>query len=109
MGFDSKELFPFSGTLIGFSGKQVQVLGYLPVLTTFGNEENAKGVRVRYLVVNASSPYNIIIGRPSFNALEAVLSTLYLKMKYPLGNGCVRVIRGDQGLARKCYKDSIKI
>ena len=72
MGFEPNELLPFSGTLVGFSGEQVQVLGYLPALTTFGDGGSAKTVQVRYLVVNASSPYNTIIGRPSFNSLEAV-------------------------------------
>src|ERR1051325_4817250 len=94
MDFDPKELLPFNGTLVGFSGEQVQVLGYLLVLTTFGTDESAKDVRVRYLVVNAYSPYNIIIGRPSFNALEAILSNLYLTMKYSLGKGRVGIIRG---------------
>src|SRR4051812_775769 len=34
---------------------------------------------------------------------------LYLTMKYPLCSGEVDVVKGDQGLARKCYKDSQKM
>ena len=30
-------------------------------------------------------------------------------MKYPLGEGRVEIVRRNQGLARKCYKDSMKI
>lgn len=64
---------------------------------------------MRYLIVNASSPYNIIIGIPSFNALESSLSVRYLTMKYPLEGGQVEVLKGNHGLARKCYKDSLKL
>ena len=101
MGIDLPELLPFKGSLVGFSGEQVQVLGHLMLPTTFGNSDDARTVRVRYLVINADSPYNIIIGRPSFNALEASLSTLYLTMKFPLGDGRVGTVKGDQGLIRK--------
>ncbi|MCI12290.1 gag-pol polyprotein, partial [Trifolium medium] len=50
------------------------------------------GTLVRYLVVKTPfTSYNIIIGRPTFNALGAAMSTLYLAMKYPLDNGQVGV------------------
>lgn len=62
--------------------------------TTFKRGENANTDNIRYLVVNASSPNNIIISNIIFNVLEAVLSTLYLTMKYPRDNG---QIRGDKG------------
>ena len=101
MDFDTTELLPFKGCLVGLSGEQVHVLRHMSLLTTFGNEANAKTVWVRYLIVNAASPYNIIIGMPSLNTLEASLSTLYLTMKYPMGKGRVGVVKGDQGLARK--------
>lgn len=93
-------LLPFKGTLLGFSGEHIQVLGHLHIMTIFGSGENAKGVKVRYLIVNTSFPYNIIIGRPAFNALEAVLSNLYLTLKYPLDDGCVGEIKVNKILQR---------
>jgi len=36
-----------------------------------------------YLVVNAPSTYNILLGRPALNRLRAVASTRYIKMKLP--------------------------
>lgn len=106
---DTFELLSFKGTLVGFSREQVQVLVHLFIMTVFGSGDSAKGIKVRYLIVNTSSPYNITIGRSSFNAQEVALSTLYLTMKYPLDDGRVWVIKGDQGLAKKFYKDSLKL
>ncbi|WJX66040.1 hypothetical protein P8452_50635 [Trifolium repens] len=37
------------------------------------------------------------------------MSTLYLSIKYPLDNGKVGTIKGDQALARRCYESSLKI
>ncbi|XP_020204927.1 uncharacterized protein K02A2.6-like [Cajanus cajan] len=67
-----------------------------------------KTVVVWYLVVNAQSSYNILIGRPTLNKLGAVVSTSHLKVMYPLPNGAVGVLRVDQEVARKCYGDSLK-
>ncbi|XP_045791370.1 uncharacterized protein LOC123886075 [Trifolium pratense] len=79
MQLAEEQLQPYEKTLVGFAGEHVEVMGYTTLLTTFGEEENAKTIKVRYLVVKTPfTSYNIIIGRPAFNALGAVLSTLYL-------------------------------
>lgn len=36
------------------------------------------------------------------------MSILYLNMKYPLSSGVVGVVKGNQVLTRKCYKDRRK-
>lgn len=51
----------------------------------------------------------MIIGRLKFNQLCASLSTFYLCMKYPLSNGQVGVIQGDQEIAKKCYVECLKL
>lgn len=62
MNFDISELLLFKGTLVGFSREHVQVLGHFPVITTFSSEENPKSLKVRYLIFNDESPYNINFG-----------------------------------------------
>ncbi|XP_045802656.1 uncharacterized protein LOC123896289 [Trifolium pratense] len=110
MQLAEEQLQPYSGTLVGFSGEQVDVMGYASLLTTFGEGSHAKTIKVRYLVVKTPfTSYNIIIGRPAFNTLGAAMSTLYLAIKYPLENGGVGTVRGDQLLAKKCYESSLKI
>ena len=42
------------------------------------------------------------------NSLGAVTSTAHLCMKYPLEDGRVGVVKGDQVTARKCYEDSLR-
>ncbi|GAU33358.1 hypothetical protein TSUD_364830 [Trifolium subterraneum] len=108
MRLSDEQLNPYSGMLVGFAGEQVDVIGHITLYTTFGEDENAKTFKVRYLVVKTLfTSYNIIIGRPAFNALGAVMSTLYLSIKYPLNNGKVGVVKGDQVLARKCYESNL--
>ncbi|GAV60035.1 hypothetical protein CFOL_v3_03566 [Cephalotus follicularis] len=59
-----------------------------------------------FLVVDTPSPYNAIIGRPSLNLTEAIVSTRQLLMNFPTMFG-VGEARGDQQAARECYKTDI--
>ncbi|GAV71999.1 hypothetical protein CFOL_v3_15488 [Cephalotus follicularis] len=59
-----------------------------------------------FMVVDTPSPYNAIIGRPGLNLMEAIVSTRYLLMKFPTRFG-VGEARGDQQVARQCYKTAI--
>jgi hypothetical protein len=100
MQLSGEQLQPYSGTLVGFAGEQAEVMGNITLLTTFGVNEQTRTIKVRYLVVRTPcASYNIIIGRPAFNALGAAMSTLYLSIKYPLENGGVGMVRGDQIIA----------
>lgn len=57
-------------------------MGHVTLKNTCGEGVDAKAVDVRYLIMDALSSYNIILGRPFINTLEAVNSTLYLVLKY---------------------------
>ncbi|GAV89351.1 hypothetical protein CFOL_v3_32768 [Cephalotus follicularis] len=59
-----------------------------------------------FLVVDTPSPYNVIVGQPGLNLLEAIVSTRHLLMNFPTRFG-VGEVRGDQEVARQCYKTSI--
>ena len=62
---------------------------------------------VRFLIVDASSAYNILLGRPSLNAIRAIPSAYHMVIKFPTVNG-VGMLRGDQRVARECYSVSMK-
>ena len=57
---------------------------------------------VTFLVVDCSSTYNAILGRPTLNSWKAVTSTYHLMIKFPIKCG-VGKVRGNQVAARECY------
>ena len=50
-------------------------------------------ITIKYIVVNVSSAYNLLLGRPSLNRLGIVASTTHMKMKLPLAKGKVMEIK----------------
>ncbi|XP_068477215.1 uncharacterized protein [Phaseolus vulgaris] len=94
-------LRPYTGCLYGFADNPVEVRGYLELRTTFTDGAASRTENIRYLVVNANSAYNILLGRPALNRLRAVSSTRHMKMKLPDLSGKVIVIKSDQEEARR--------
>ncbi|XP_057418670.1 uncharacterized protein LOC130712872 [Lotus japonicus] len=109
LGLTDKDLIPYIGTLVGFSGGQVWVRGYIDLDTIFEIDENAKLLRVRYLVIQVVASDNVIIGRNTLNHLCAVISTAHLVVKYPLMCGKVGKIAVDQRRARECYNNCLSM
>jgi len=101
-------LRPYTGCLYVFADNQAEVRGYLELRTTFTDGTTSRTESIRYLVVNANSTYNILLGRLALNRLNAVASTRHMKMKLPDLSGKVIVIKSDQEEARKCYENSLK-
>ena len=86
----------------------MEVRGYIELRTTFTDGVTSRTEKIRYLVVNAPSAYNILLGRPTLNRIRAVPSTRHMKVKLPSMEGVVIIIRSDQKEAKKCYENSIK-
>ena len=59
------------------------------------------------LIVDAPSAYNILLGRPSLNAVRAIPSAYHMVIKFPTTNG-VGMVRGNWRIARECYSTSMK-
>jgi len=101
-------LRPYTGYLYGFADNQVEVRGYLELRTTFTDRTASRTENIRYLIENANFAYNILLGRPALNRLNAVASTRHMKMKLPDLSDKVIIIKSDQEEARKCYENSLK-
>ena len=52
-----------------------------------GEEMQQKKIKIRYLVVDACTSYNALLGRFSLNKLGAIMSTPHLAMKFLLNVG----------------------
>jgi len=102
------QLRPYDGCLYEFVGDQVEVRGHVKLRTTFTDDTTSRTFNIRYLIVNAPSFYNILLGRPALNRIGAVASTRHMKMKMPSLKGAVITIKSDQKAAKKCYENSLK-
>ena len=49
-------------------------------------------VEVNFIVIDAFSPYIVIMGRPWLHSLRAVSSTLHQKIKYPSGGQVLEIV-----------------
>ncbi|XP_020225216.1 uncharacterized protein LOC109807099 [Cajanus cajan] len=110
LGISEKELMPYDEPLVGFSGERVSTKGYIKLFTRFCfDEQEYKDIQVKYIVVHASTSYNILLGRPSLNMLGAIVSTPHLAMKFPSEKGKILTVHVDQKAARECYFASLQV
>ena len=86
-----------------FSGKY----GGITIGATLGDPSCQATTVVNFLIVDAPSSYNVLLGRPSLNAIKAIPSTYHMVIKFPTTGG-VGMVRGDQRVARECYSASMK-
>ena len=74
----------------------------------FSDSLSSHTTKIRYLVVDAPSTYNILLGRLALNRLKEVPFIRHMKMKLPSLEGAVITIVSDQGEAKRCYENSLK-
>ncbi|GAV86018.1 hypothetical protein CFOL_v3_29452, partial [Cephalotus follicularis] len=100
------QLKPVKTPLVGFAGKMVHPLGSIDLSVVTGTTPCQTQVQMTFLVVDTPSPYNATIGQPGLNLMEAIVSMRHLVIKFPTRFG-VGEVRGDQQVARQCYKTTI--
>ncbi|XP_017415437.2 uncharacterized protein LOC108326436 [Vigna angularis] len=100
---------PSNKQIVGFSGERVDTRGYLDLRTRLGTCRDAPELRVRFLLVEANTSYNALIGRSCLNAFGAIVSTPHLAMKFPTERGTICTVRADQRTARQCYVAGLKV
>jgi len=104
----TNQLKPYIGCLYGFARDEVDVRRHIELRTTFTDGTFSRTTSIRYLVVNAPSAYNILLGRPALNRLGAVPSMRHMRMKLTSLEVTIITIKSDQGEAKKCYENSLK-
>ena len=71
-------------------------------ITLGEGEQQAIGM-TEFLVVDARSAYNVILGRPSLYKFKAIVFVYHHAMKFPCKHE-VGVLRGEQKAARSYYE-----
>ena len=87
MGIGREKLEPVNTHLRGFSGEKVLLLGSIQLVLTLGDSPCQATTAVRFLVVDAPSAYNMLLGRPSLNAIKVIPSTYHMMIKFPTTSG----------------------
>ena len=107
MSIGREKLEPVNTHLRGFSGEKVLPLGSIQLVLTLGEPPCQATTTARFLIVDAPSAYNMLLGRPSLNAIKAIPSAYHMIIKFPTIHG-VGMVRGNQRVARECYTASMK-
>ena len=102
MRVNREQLVPVNAPLVGFGGMRVYPINAVTLTVTVGDYPQQITKEVTFLVVDCSSAYNAILGRPTLNSWKAVTSTYHLMIKFPMDYG-VGELCGNQVATRECY------
>ncbi|GJY23090.1 reverse transcriptase domain-containing protein [Tanacetum coccineum] len=78
--------------LVGFAGEISKPLGKIELEVCFGNGGLYRRTSMKFIVVRAPSPYNIILGRPGLKTLRAIPSIIHSMMKFPTPKGVATLV-----------------
>ncbi|KAL0457060.1 UNVERIFIED_CONTAM: hypothetical protein Slati_1045200 [Sesamum latifolium] len=94
-------------SLYGFAGEVVHPRGMVSLPLTMGRGTACKTCLLKFLVVDVPSAYNVILGRPTLNTFQVVISTYHMKIKFPTPGG-IGEVQGDPLQSRRCYVDVVR-
>ena len=87
MSIGREKLGPVNTHLQGFFGEKVLPLGSIQLVLTMGEPLYKATTTARFLIVDAPSAYNMLLGRPSLNAIKAIPSAYHMIIKFPTIHG----------------------
>ena len=59
----------------------------IQLVLTLGDPRCQATTTVRFLIVDAPSAYNMLLGRPSLNAIKAIPPAYHMMIKFPTTSG----------------------
>ena len=108
MRIERERLIPTNAPLVGFGGTRVYPLDAITLPVTVGDYPQQITTDVTFLIVDCSSAYSAILGRPTLNSWKVITSTYHLMIKFPIEYGMGEV-QGDQVTTRECYIATLKM
>lgn len=106
MQVDFIELHPMPTSLSILQDMRSSRWGHISLLLSLREEPLRWTQIITFIVVEASSSYNVILGRPIISLFQAIVFTYHQKIKFPVRNQISKV-KGDQSTARKCYVEIV--
>ncbi|KAL0446118.1 UNVERIFIED_CONTAM: hypothetical protein Slati_1739700 [Sesamum latifolium] len=94
-------------SLYGFAGEVVHPRGLISLPLTLGTGSTRRTCILKFLVVDVPSAYNVILGRPTLNAFQAIIFIYHMKIKFSTPGGVGEVQRDPLQLQR-CYVEAIR-
>lgn len=76
-------------------------MGSVRVDVIFGTKENCRVENIEFEVVDLTSPYHMLLGRPAIHKFMASVYISYLKLKMPGPNGVI-TINGNYKRSLEC-------
>ncbi|XP_061342659.1 uncharacterized protein LOC133297147 [Gastrolobium bilobum] len=93
----------------GFNGEQSPPKGYINLKLILGTKDSFRAGRVHFVVVDAISSYNVILGRPTIHEWDMLVSTKHEELNIVGSKNKVVTIKGDQREARECCYETLRI
>ena len=86
LNLDTQTLEPTS-PLVSFNRQLVTMMWIILLLVIMVEKPYHRIIITDFVVVKTLITYNVILGRPTFNALEYIVFTFHLKVKFPMKVG----------------------
>ncbi|XP_021764247.1 uncharacterized protein LOC110728886 [Chenopodium quinoa] len=99
---EAKHLSPVPYPVSGFNGSSSYPDGKTLLPVTVDKGRAVRCIMVEFLVVDAPSVYNVIMGRPLIHDIQGVVLTYHQTMIYVSVEGHSERIKGSQKEARRC-------
>lgn len=104
MKVDLRDVRPSSRTLTGFNGVSKEMIGTIRLLVYACKITRT----VKFSVIDANAPYDVILGTPWLHVMKSVSSTGHRCVKFPGKDGRIQTLHGDQRASRKLLITTIK-
>lgn len=101
------EIKPVETIVVGFTGVALSPMGQVTLPISMGDYPAIATGSVDFLVMDIPSAYNIVLGRPSLNMFQVVVSTYHMKIKFPV-NERVGEVKGEQLGSSRSYVEALR-